>query len=118
MKKKNLTAAVCFCQNGKKKTLETEAFLSRLVSRHLVVGENEAGEAGQLCAKVKRDPRHVVVAEQEGRQALVSREVVELLDLVVGEVHRVELVLGDLLPRAAPRPQTKEKHTQRQRRRQ
>lgn len=66
------------------------------VSAHLIVGEDEARELGQLATEVRRDPRNVVVAEQEGRQALVAREVVQLLDLVVREVHRVELVLRNL----------------------
>lgn len=63
---------------------------------HLVVGEYEAREVRQRRAEVLRYLGDVVVAEEERGQALVAGEVLELLDLVVREVHGVELILRHL----------------------
>lgn len=91
--------------------------LGLLAGTHLVVGEDEARQVWQRRAEILGNLGDVVVAEEDGGQALVAGEVLELLDLVVREVHSVELILrhlcwviardGGIVSAAPARPRTK-----------
>lgn len=70
------------------------------------VGQDQGAQVGERGGQVDRDGADGVVGEQELREAFEDGEVGEGVDLVVGEVDRVELVPrdcevlygGDLVP--------------------
>lgn len=62
-------------------------------ARDLVARQDEALEGRQLVAEVRPNARDEVVRQHERLEPAHAREVVELRDLIVAQVDRVELVL-------------------------
>jgi len=58
-----------------------------------VVGEHNRSQLGQVRAQCRANPGDGVVVQQQSVQAVHHGKVVELFDVIVGEINHIELIL-------------------------